>query len=150
MLCMFVRNFSISLTSDYVKKIEEENVFEDAQLDAIAESYNQIYINISKSIKDIQNFWEKSRCTSIIENSTVMAANVATLMLSQARSHQSYIQRVSALSLISFYRFAPGDRVCILNGANCVVSHSLSSPSLKQQSSFDGCCFFLFFKFVLT
>lgn len=147
MLYMLVRNFSISLTLDYVKKIEEDNVYEDAQVDAIAEKYNQIYIHVSKSIKDIQKIWDKPKCSSIIKNSAIMATNIATLMLSQTRAHQSYTQCVSALSLISFYRFAPGDRVCTLNGANCVVSHGLSSPSLKQQSSFDGCCFFCFLNF---
>ncbi|MGF1682256.1 hypothetical protein [Photobacterium minamisatsumaniensis] len=86
----------------------------DKEFDEVASSYNQLYICVGDLIGKKVRYWYGVTCTRWKRNFLSCAAQVRTLLSVLLLTYLYFAKGVSASSLVSFYRYAPG-RVVTFN-----------------------------------
>ena len=128
MLSMFMRNITLCICVDH-QEILHNNTKE---LDETADSYNRMYLCIGKSAKSAYYSWHQFSMISMVNRHFIKNLCVTVQLISRSLVVLAYTLRVSALSMISFYRNAPG---------NAVVYLKTNSP--RTAIIIDDCCFFM-------
>ncbi|MGF1768637.1 hypothetical protein L4D06_14810 [Enterovibrio makurazakiensis] len=101
---MFVRNIALCVCVEHTSKLDSDA---ENKLDETSECYNELYICIGESAKNVYYFWHRFTSSSR-QFRHVTTLTISVQLLNRSLVELAYALCVSVLSMISFYRYAPG------------------------------------------